>query len=78
MIDSGTQGHSMGHNAEGAIMRKMGDEVGQGEGVKDHTEGSFNITDAGEVKDSRTQGLSMGHNAEEVIMTEMGDEVGQG
>lgn len=25
VIDSGTQGHSMGHNEEEAIMRKMGD-----------------------------------------------------
>lgn len=78
MIDSGTQGHSMGHNEEEAIMRKMGDEVGQGKGVKDHMGGGFDITDAGEVKDSMTQDLSMGHNAEEVIMTEMGDEVGHG
>lgn len=36
MIDSGTQGHSMGHTVEEAIMRKMGDEVGQSKGVKDH------------------------------------------
>lgn len=26
MIDSRTQGHSMGHNVEEAIMQKMGDE----------------------------------------------------
>lgn len=73
MIDSGTQGHSMGHNVEEAIMRKMGDEVGQSKGVKDHMGGGFDITDAGEVKDSMTQDLSMGHNAEEVIMTDMGE-----
>uniref|UniRef100_A0A8W8IV64 Uncharacterized protein n=1 Tax=Magallana gigas TaxID=29159 RepID=A0A8W8IV64_MAGGI len=36
VIDSGTQGHSMGHTVEEAIMRKMGDEVGQSKGVKDH------------------------------------------
>lgn len=36
MIDSGTLGHSTEHNVEEAIMRKMGDEVGQGKGVKDH------------------------------------------
>lgn len=76
MKDSGTQGHSMGHNVEEAIMQKMGDEVGQCKGIKDHMGEGFDITDAGEVKDSMTQDLSMGHNAEEVIMTEMGDEVG--
>lgn len=41
----------MGYNEEEVIMRKMGDEVGQGKGVKDYMGGGFDIIDVGEVKD---------------------------
>lgn len=43
MIDSRTQGHSMGHNVEEAIMQKMGDKVGQSKGVKDYLGGGVRL-----------------------------------